>query len=1261
MGVVDPDRSSIEVKALLRRLHPKAGNHKDRVRRISKFRNYINGDSKNTPEFYDDDVPLLLLGSVTPSALLEEDDEAFSEIYGLMQACGSPSSEHDKALKRSARHSVMLLKYLVTEYTEMENGVRINNTSIDDNNPDGLPVPRNVFAHAFCSLAVRHYKLLELGLHIREGNNRGAAKEEACQIMVLLLTQHYSEDGQSMAPLLLDDLVSHPPHQQAFELWAHTSTTREQQEKMKENALKRQNEIALRERKEQLQNKGLSRISEEFELDNDDDQDEHSENEDSDGSDSDFDENDAMAVMLRRQKQMKKELKKAKKDGERAALEGPAMRWEDSQLYREQQARAAANQRAAETGQHHETVRESQDAIQELAVREEEKAKILGRDPLGLLGDDFDLRKIQDAQAEYMEQTLQGLEEGMHKAERENTIEDSKSNSAEDDFKRQQAQKESLMAIVDRLGGLDQLENPTRSVLPTDPTFDPMLFLTLVHREVGYRELIGSVDRLTNKTTNQHKQLQNLVRENFPLFVRCAEGIDAFNEKTGSQEGPGVNERIDKLETLAEKCAHQAKKSFKPLLDNASEVRKVQSSLSVLNRVAPILQAPFLMRQHVENRRYSQALKAYRRVLVIDKNCTIELLNHVKQQAIKYLHETRWDLERCLAQDKASVDELLHGIRDLSELLELDVPIIAREEDDDADKVDEYRISDGVYDIAGRIIKMREHPPATSCLHLQVAHFTRIVNKAIHDADNTIRRIYGGETLQQVQASNAAEGGTENDVTPSKNSGNSGNQWKYDVMDARVLGAVKSVEIARNWLPRLLRISKTAREDEKRRSARIASARRQSIAFHRTQPSGAQFDHNASAFDLFRQHIVPVVTRLVEHATFCSLGCPARSGGSELNMSFGEDSPEKLRTLLRGALPPSHGTRVGTELAEMVELLSESSSGANGLRAAADGTVEGLSPLDECKTLGESAVITLEKRRCIIAFEVCARTCSNRASGSGKFDAEALLQTLRTLSEQLTRPEECSVEVENGCELVVQRCCEGLASYVRDRSGDSARLSAVAECADVMENRVGEIVKEVENLTSNAAAVEEVIMEDIMGLEGAMFDEYLESIREHVANSVRVGWLDMDNEGISANHDRGGASFPSYLSSSLLSIVRCRAQVEQALGGKIRRSDGVTYQHLSMATVADGVVEGICHAVEMRRNRLKVRQADRLANELQFLLNTLRKFLSDGSMSVLDSTRIMLCTKAGRGSGFTGDGPDGLAALESLERLGRVYVLCLGE
>ena len=363
-----------------------------------------------------------------------------------------------------------------------------------------VPVPKNVFSHAFCSLAIRHYQMLHLEMHIKEGNNRGAAREEACQIMVLLLTQHYSEDGMTMAPLMLEDLVPQPTAQQAFELWAHENA-QEQQNLMKQNALKRQNEIAMRERKEQLANKTLGRISEEFELADEDDQGggEHSDDEEDDGSDSDVDENDAVAVLRRRQKEMKKELKKAKREGELAAMEGPAMRWEDSQLYREQQARAASSKRAAEAGQHHETVRESQEALEELANKEEEKARVLGRDPLGLLGDDFDLRRIQDTQAEVMEQKLQALEEGMHKAERENTMEDAKTNTVEDDFKRQQAQKESLMAIVDRLGGLDQLDNPTRSVLPTDPTFDPMLFLTLVHREVGYRELIGSVDRLTSK------------------------------------------------------------------------------------------------------------------------------------------------------------------------------------------------------------------------------------------------------------------------------------------------------------------------------------------------------------------------------------------------------------------------------------------------------------------------------------------------------------------------------------------------------------------------------------------------------------------------------------------------------------------------------------------------------------------------------------------------------------------------------------------
>lgn len=751
------------------------------------------------------------------------------------------------------------------------------------------------------------------------------------------------------------------------------------------------------------------------------------------------------------------------------------------------------------------------------------------------------------------------------------------------------------------------------------------------------------------------EQLQNLVRDNFQLFVRCAEGFEAFRQSSEDEVGLGLHERIDKLEAIAESCSFQAKKSFKPLLDNTSEVRKVQSSMSVLQRVAPILQVPALMRQHIENRRYSQALKVYRRVLVVDKSCKIELLSHVRLQAEECLLETRRALESRLAQDAVPVDDLLEGIRDIDELLQVADIAVGRDASASVDDSFEER---GIFDIGGTVINIREHPPALACMLLQAAHFSAGVRKIILDAGGTADRIFAGEAISRVQSDMSVDtsGSVAIDEANESTKGNrgSGNQWKYDVLDARVLSTIKSVAVLRSWLPRLIRVGRAAREDEKRRAARIG--------LRRGVGNLSSDDAQLTAFEVFISNISPSVNSIVEHASFCALGSNSRSASRDIAVTFGRDSPEKLKALLKSPLPPSQSNKVAKELAELVQILSENSGGASALRPDRDSSLFQLSPLDECKTLADSAVVTIEKRRCIYAFDVCSRACSNRASGSGKFDADSLVHCLQNLAEQLSRPDECSNEVDKGCELVIRRCCEGLASYVRDR-GDAARLNAVAECADVMNEKVSEIVREAAFLTQNGPAIQEVIMEDIMGLESAMFDEYLENIRQDVASSVRVGWLDTDAEASAAEGNISATpTFPAYLSASLLAIVRCRAQVEQALGDKVRTTEGVTYQHLSMATVADGVVEGICNEVMQRKQSLKMRQADRLANELEFLRNTLAKnFLGEEALSMLNSTLHLVASKAGRGRDYQRDGPDGLAALEELERLARVYVLCLGE
>lgn len=599
------------------------------------------------------------------------------------------------------------------------------------------------------------------------------------------------------------------------------------------------------------------------------------------------------------------------------------------------------------------------------------------------------------------------------------------------------------------------------------------------------------------------EQLQNLVRDNFPLFVRCAEGFEAFRKSSEEEVGLGFNERIEKLEGISESCSFQAKKSFKPLLDNTSEVRKVQSAMSVLQRVAPILQVPALMRQHIENRRYSQALKTYRRVLVVDKTNKIELLNHVKIQAEVCVVEARRALESRLAQDSVTVEELLEGIRDLDELLQLtELPASqgsegkekeAKEENDNESDQDR-----GIFDIGGTVINIRDHPPALACLLLQAAHMSNGAKKIIEEADGTSQRIFAGESLLQVQSDpvrrrsssdSVASGGAEE--TPETNNSqpsqprNLGNQWKYDVLDSRVLSTIKAVDFARLWLPRLLIVGKAAREDEKRRAVRVGSRQRLANVLN---PE----DNQLTAFEVLLSNIAPSVTRLAEHAAFCSLGSIGRTG-KEIVMTFGMDAPDKLRALLRSPLPPSQSTKVAKELADLVQILAESASGATALRPNRDSTVFQLSPLDECKALTDAAVLTIEKRRCIYAFDVCSRACSNKASGSGKFDADTLLNCLHTLAEQLSRPGDCAAEIEKGCELVVRRCCEGLASYVRDR-GDDARLGAVAECADVIDDRIGDIVTEAEALTDNVGALEEKIMDDIAGLESAMFDEYLENV-----------------------------------------------------------------------------------------------------------------------------------------------------------------------
>ena len=905
-------------------------------------------------------------------------------------------------------------------------------------------------------------------------------------------------------------------------------------------------------------------------------------------------------------------------------------------------------------------------AMQEKERMEGMKQRLLGRDPLGIRGSAidsnrearaFDLREVDTSREDLIQRAINEIEE---------EIEEELALVAEagvDQVNWLETQRQALLAIA------ETKKSEGASILPTDPQFDPLLFLTLVHRNATYQELQDSTSRLSRKTDNQVERLQNLVRENFDLFIKCSEGIDIFadgqNDSNSNEGMQKLQRRFRGLDDIAESCSDQAKKSFKPLLDNTNQVRKVQSALSLLQRVAPLLQVPSLMRQHIENADFSSAVKAYRKVLVIDRDhCDVDLLKYVRTKASESAQEARSDLELILADETSSASSLLDAIRDLSELISL---LDGEDADGEGNKPKSGdgktpragSTKPGTFSIDRHVICVRDYPPAMACLLLQISHFRSLVEKYISTTEATVDRFFRGEG---ADGSSNAGNGNNSDGHSSEHSSSQRSRdkrWKIDALDARVDGTCKAVQLAKNWLPRLLQIGLATHEAEKRRIARKSRS---------GGNPGSESEEVAtrSAFELFKTMVAPALMRLHEHAAFCALGCSNQGSTYKIGATFGRSSAERLKTILQSPLPPTQTAKCALELAVLVEAIQEANDAMISIRPMSDKKVElkkknYQSPLEKCFSLVSDAVVMIERRVCIYTFDACSRKLSANASGNGTFDGASLLACVQKLSDDLTRPDECATEVEKGCVLVVTKCCEGLTNYVKDRS-DAARLRVVAECADALNTTIGEVVREVSYLTNDQSETLETSLSSVVStLEGEMFDVYLESVKRNVEACARLGLIDStERESIARKKVDDVTPFPPYLAASFLSIVRCRAQVERALREATVRNaegNGATYLFLALQTASDGIVENICLELKAKLTRIRPTKADAFASHLQFLINTLKKYLTDETLTLASDTRRMLLSKAGAKR----HGPEGLENLENLERLGRVYVMCLNE
>ena len=509
------DESSIEIKTALRKLNPQnGGDHKYRVRRLNKFRNYVTDGEKglNTPEFYDDDLLTLFAGTT-------HDVGNTSEGYSLLKAASEPSTDHSGVLKRSAKHAMALIKYLVCDFVDKENGKPVKRE--DDTN-------LNAFAHALCCLTINQLKKCTWELHLISNMNdqndmRAGSKEDACEVLLLLILENKNVVGNKEGQSSLKTLLPNEKAQAAFESWVKEHKSAAMYRKMKSNL-----EVASEYLTNEVSTHGGDTIRRDSYTFNDEE--------------------------TNRTESKSLHSKIHAMNNENPLSMKPAERWSDSILatkFKQKRAALVSNgsknvnddeshittsSDLAADAMAREAEREENRAALEKERAREEKQREIGKDPLGLRGDNFDLRLIQTNRESLIQEALelfQDEEEEEFKLVKESVTNTGNGSTGtpsgiQEKLLSLQAKRDSFMAMIESSASRrsknnqksntewsemkdneDIEENDTMndnnnndgiaSILPIYQNFDPLLFLSLVHGKATYDQLQDALKRLNSE------------------------------------------------------------------------------------------------------------------------------------------------------------------------------------------------------------------------------------------------------------------------------------------------------------------------------------------------------------------------------------------------------------------------------------------------------------------------------------------------------------------------------------------------------------------------------------------------------------------------------------------------------------------------------------------------------------------------------------------------------------------------------------------
>ena len=162
-------------------------------------------------------------------------------------------------------------------------------------------------------------------------------------------------------------------------------------------------------------------------------------------------------------------------------------------------------------------------------------------------------------------------------------------------------------------------------IFPSSHRFNTALFLQTIHKDKTMTEFKTGVTNLSQTLRELEDQQENLVRDHFGLFVKCADGLSALVDKknefvpdydeVAKLDGGKYNNKAEvhlKLSSvILKECCMLSDIFLGPILGKMKLNTKIKRYQSVLRELATIIEYPSLIKEAFKKRDYNLVCTMY--------------------------------------------------------------------------------------------------------------------------------------------------------------------------------------------------------------------------------------------------------------------------------------------------------------------------------------------------------------------------------------------------------------------------------------------------------------------------------------------------------------------------------------------------------------------------------------------------------------------------------------------------------------------------